>query len=964
MKYFFFLISFLFGFHAFCQEAHNPLITKDSLAQRNWVDTIYSKMSLEEKVGQLFMVDVFSQEPRKDIKDLIEKYHIGGIIFSKGGPVRQAKLTNKYQSLSKTPLLIAMDAEWGLAMRLDSTYAFPWNMTLGAIKDTLTVKSVATQIAKHCKRLGVHINFAPVVDLNTNPKNPIIGNRSFGENKYDVTQKAKSFIQAFDEQGILSSAKHFPGHGDTDLDSHKTLPTLNFTKKRLDTLEMYPYKQLIDSPLSSVMVAHLNVPSLEAKNGRPTSLSSRVITDLLKEDLDYKGLVFTDALNMKGASNYNKPGEVDLEAFLAGNDILLIPENVPEGVSKIIEAYNNGRITEERLSHSVKKILLAKYKSGLHNYKPIAVENLYKDLNDSKNDAVYMKAISEAVTVIQNKDDLLPFKNLEKNRIAYLGIGDGSNEKFLEILNLYHKIDIIKNNELLDVKIEQLKAYDVVIIGHHTSNENPWKSYKISDRDLVALHEISLAIPTVLVNFSSPYALNDLRSFTNLKAIVQGYQNSDIAQSAVAQIVFGARPALGKLPVGIKEAFPVGTGLTYQSNQRMAYGYSENQGMNPIFQTKIDSIVNYAISEKMTPGAQLLIAKNGVAIYHKNFGYHTYSKKRKVKSNDVYDLASLTKILSSVPLIMKLDEGKKLDVNDSLYQHMPELFKTDKAFISFKEMLSHYAKLQAWIPFYSETLDSLDVYYRTKKEDMYTIEVAKNLYVRNDFRDSIKSKIYESELRDTLEYKYSDLPYYMLKTIIEKYNNKPMNQSIESDFYNKMGIHSMGYLPLEKFEFDNIIPTENDKLWRKQLLQGYVHDQGTALLGGVGGHAGLFGNANDVAKFMQMYLNGGVYGDVRFIDQETINKYNTCHYCEDNVRRGIGFDKPQLEEDGPTCGCLSMNSFGHSGFTGTYAWADPEYDIVYVFLSNRIHPSAENRGLIEENIRTEIQRVIYEYIEE
>jgi beta-glucosidase-like glycosyl hydrolase/CubicO group peptidase (beta-lactamase class C family) len=962
MKYVYFLFSFFFFLQIFSQELANPLVTKDSVAQKQWVDTLYSKMTLEEKVGQLFMVDVFSKEPRKDIQELIEKYHIGGIIFSKGGPVRQAVLTNKYQSKSKTPLLIAMDAEWGLSMRLDSTYAFPWNMTLGAIKDTLTVKAVATQIAKHCKRLGVHINFAPVVDLNTNPKNPIIGNRSFGENKYDVTEKAKAFVQAFDEQGILSSAKHFPGHGDTDLDSHKTLPTLNFTRQRLDSVEMYPFKQLLNSKLSSVMVAHLNVPSLEGKYGLPTSLSKTVITDLLKKELGYKGLIFTDALNMKGASNYKKPGEIDLQAFLAGNDILLIPENVPKAVSKIIEAYNNGIIKEERLEHSVKKILLAKYKSGLHKYKYVDIENLYEDLNGIENDAVYMKAIAEAVTVIKNDKGVLPFKNLDKQKIAYLKMGDDDSSTFLEVLNLYDTVVSISNQQQLNEKIDELKAYDMLIVGHHTSNENPWKSFAFTDRELVALHEISLTIPTVLVNFSSPYALNDIRSFTNLKAIVQAYQNSNLAQSATAQILFGARPAKGKLPVGVKDIFPVGTGFSYDANGRLAYGFSHNQGMDPNFEKEIDDIVQYAIEKEMTPGAQLLVAKNGVAIYKKSFGYHTNEKRIEVKPSDIYDLASLTKILSSLPLFMKLEEEQKISVNDSLYQHVPELIETNKASISFKKMLSHYARLRAWIPFYAQTLKNFDLYYNNKKDDVFNVEVARDLYTRKDYRDTINFQIYDSELRKSKEYKYSDLPYYILKNVIEKYNNAPLNETLSKEFYDKMGINSMSYLPLEKFDALRIVPTEYDKVWRKQLLRGYVHDQGAALLGGVGGHAGLFGNANDVAKFMQMYLNGGVYGDVRLLKKETIDTYNTCNYCDEEVRRGIGFDKPQLGVKGPTCGCVPMNSFGHSGFTGTYTWADPEHNIVYVFLSNRIHPTADNKGLINENIRTKIQEVIYNHI--
>jgi beta-glucosidase-like glycosyl hydrolase/CubicO group peptidase (beta-lactamase class C family) len=943
---------------------YGPLITKDSVKQKQWVDSIYFQMSLEEKIGQLFMVDVFSESPRKNIEELIEKYHIGGVIFSKGGPYRQARLNNKYQNISKYPLLIAMDAEWGLAMRLDSTYAFPWNMTLGAIQDDRIVKRVAKQIARHNKRMGVHINFAPVVDINTNPKNPIIGNRSFGENKHKVSNKAKLFVEAFDEVGILSSAKHFPGHGDTDTDSHKTLPSLQFTKARLDSVELYPFRQLVDTKLSSIMVAHLNVPSLEPQSKLPTSLSNNVVTGLIKNKLNFQGLIFTDALNMKGASNFDEPGEIDLQAFLAGNDILLISENIPLGIKKIKKAYKKEKITEKRLAYSVKKILYAKYKSGLHQKTQVELQNLSKDLNTSENDAIYMNAIANAITVLKNDSNLLPFKNIGTNRIAYLKMGDAENKEFLKILNQYDHIKVIDSKLLLNEKIELLEAYDKVIIGHHTSNASPWKSYKFSNKELVALHEISLKVPVVLVNFSSPYALSDIRSFVNIDVIVQAYQNSALTQSASAQILFGARDVKGKLPVGINSLYPAGSGHKFENINRLAYGYSHNQGMNPEFEIKVDSIVNHALKEKMTPGAQLVIAKNGVSIYHKNFGYHTYDKKRKVIDKDVYDLASLTKILATLPLFMEIEENKQVNINDSLSLHLPELLKTNKSNISFKRMLSHYARLKSWIPFYLETLKNPELYYNDMPDFTHSQKVAEKLYVRNDYTDSIYLKIINSELREDSEYKYSDLPYYFLKRIIEKHYNAGLNYLIEDRFYEKMGIRNIKYLPLKNFDPDNIVPSEDDKLWRKQLLKGFVHDQGAALLGGIGGHAGLFGNANDVAKFMQMYLNGGTYGDARLLESTTIDKFNTCYYCEEEVRRGVGFDKPQLDEVGPTCGCLSMNSFGHSGFTGTYAWADPEEDIVYVFLSNRIHPDMDNKKLIKENIRTEIQRIIYEHIEE
>ncbi|TXK73495.1 glycoside hydrolase family 3 N-terminal domain-containing protein [Mesonia sp. K4-1] len=950
-------------------QTQNPLIAKNKADQKKWVDSIYKNMTLEEKVGQLFMVDIFSSKgdaAADKIKQLIHDYHIGGVIFSKGGPQQQAKMNNEFQELSRVKLLIGMDAEWGLSMRLDSTYAFPWNMTLGAVEDNELIKQVGQQVAKHCKRLGVHINFAPVVDINTNPANPIIGNRSFGENKDRVTEKALAFMQGMHLENVLSSAKHFPGHGDTDTDSHKALPTLNFTKKRLDSLELYPYYRMIQEGVSSIMVGHLNVPALEPRENFPSSLSKKIITGLLKDSLNYKGLVFTDALNMRGVADFDEPGEIDLAAFLAGNDILLISEDIPKAHEKIVAAYQENIFTEERLANSVKKILQAKYKVGLNDYQPVNTDYLVEELNTLHNDVLYENVIEKAITVIKNDKAILPIKDLQSKKIAYVPFGEDSGNSFYHQLQKYTQVDRVSSEHLGDL-LEKLQSYNYVIVGHHTSNENPWKSYQFTDKELVWLYEISRLNTTVLASFARPYSILDLKSTTNLEGIILGYQNSEIGQKKVAQILFGAIGAEGKLPVSVGDNFPEGTRYITKPLKRLSYGLPETVGMSSAYLHKIDSLAQSVVDQEMAPGVQLLVAKKGRVVYQKNFGYHTYEKTIPVSDSTVYDLASLTKILASLPLIMELKENGTVDLNTRLKEILPELEGTNKANISLKEMLSHYARLQAWIPFYVATLDKETKkasvkYFRPQPDKVFSIKVADDFYMRNDINDSIFKQITDSDLRKRKEYKYSDLPYYILKKYLEEHYKSSLHQLTQEKIYENLGANYMGYLPLERFKADQIPPTEVDDYWRDQKVQGYVHDQGAAMLGGVGGHAGLFSNSNDVAKIMQMYLNNGYYGGKRYFNEETIHAFNTCYYCEDEVRRGVGFDKPQLGTVGPTCGCISMKSFGHSGFTGTYAWADPEEEIVYVFLSNRTFPDATNRKLISEDIRTKIQRLIYESI--
>lgn len=927
-------------------------------------------MSIQEKVGQLFMVDVFSKDSKDKtdlINSLIKDYYIGGIIFSKGGPVRQAKLSNQYQKISKTPLLMAMDAEWGLAMRLDSTYAYPWNMTLGAIADNEIVYDIGKQIGAHVKRMGMHINFSPVVDINTNPDNPIIGNRSFGEDRDNVTNKALAYMRGMQSTGILANAKHFPGHGDTDLDSHKILPTISFTKKRLDSIELYPYKRLFQEGLSSVMVAHLNVPALEKRKKFPSSISKAIVTDLLQNDLNFQGLIFTDALNMKGASNFKKPGEIDLAAFLAGNDVLLISESIPKAHQLIVEAFRKGKISEERLSRSVKKILFAKYKVGLNNYQPIELNSLLSDLNTPYDDMLYEKAIENALTVLKNDRIIIPIKKIEKTKIAYVHMGDDTGTYFFNQLNKYAQVDWIKANSITKYK-EKLKEYELTIIGFHKSNANPWKEYKFSDHELTKLYEISRTNKVILDVFTRPYAINDIQSFSNINGILLSYQNSKISQELSAQLIFGSITAKGSLPVSIGNQFPVNTTNFTRLQKRLQYGTPESVGVNSTKLKKIDSLVNYGIKENMMPGAQVLVARKGKIIYNKAFGYHTQEKINKVSENDIYDLASLTKILATLPMVMKLVDDSTISLDTKISELLPEYFATNKENITVKEMLSHYARIKSWIPFYLETLDSLNLpdkkYYSKSKSNDFEIQVANDLYVRNDMKDSIYLKIKESELYNRLRYKYSDLPFYILKEFLERHHNKQFKDLVQNELYQLIGANRTTFLPLEKFTLDMIPPTEIDQYFRMQKIHGFVHDQGAALLGGVSGHAGLFSNANDIAKIMQMYLWNGSYGNNQYIKSETIDLFNSCNFCDADVRRGVGFDKPQLDDIGPTCGCISMNSFGHSGFTGTFTWADPDEEIIYVFLSNRTYPSEDNKSIIENNLRSDIQGLIYESIED
>lgn len=944
-------------------------MTQDSLAQMAWVENQYNKMSLQERVGQLFMVSVASNQDKAStdrIKKLVQDEGIGGVIFLTGTPIRQAKLTNAYQSQSKIPLLIGMDAEWGLSMRLDSTYAFPWNMTLGAIQDSSIVEKVGHQIGKHAKRLGVHINFAPDLDVNNNPKNPIIGNRSFGEDPHNVAKNGSAFAKGMEAAGVLSCGKHFPGHGDTATDSHKALPIINSSREQLDSIELHPFQKVMANGLSSVMIAHLDVPSLESREGHPSSLSKDIVTGLLQEEMGFEGLIFTDALNMKAVSQFAKEGEVELEAFLAGNDMLLMPENVMKAKEKIMEAYEEGTITKERLAHSVKKVLMAKYKAGLYNYQPVELKNLHGDLNSIENDVIYEEAIEGAMTVAKNNFSLMPIKKLDNKKIAYVQFGDDSGSTFLETMNKYYKVTQIKAKDIAAYK-KELANYNLVIIGLHKSNESPWKGHTFSKNELFWMEEISRlrTSNTILTVFTKPYALLDVLNFDTMDGVVVAYQNSEIAQEKAAEAIFGAIGANGKLPVSAHTEFPVGTGVKLESLQRLGYSIPERVGMSSEQLALVDTLVRQGLDSLMYPGAQVLVARRGKVIYNKSFGKPTYSSDQIITEESVYDLASLTKILSTLPLIMKMEEEGKIALNDTFKDLIPGYADTELKDVTVLKALSHYGRLPAWIAFYIDTLTKdrkpSPEFYSSNPSEAFPYKVAEHLYLTRSYKDSIYNRIGRQSLKSN-RYRYSDLAYYVFKEYIEKTYQRPIDELVDEYFYRPMGLQRTTFNPLKKISKEEIVPSEEDDYFRYQTVQGYVHDMGAAMQGGVGGHAGLFSTANEVAKIMQMYLQGGFYGGERFLNERTIKKFNTCYFCNNDVRRGVGFDKPQLAESGPTCGCVSRKSFGHSGFTGTYTWADPDAELVYVFLSNRTYPTATNTLLIKSGLRTRIQQAIYDSI--
>lgn len=975
------------------EEPSSPYTVGDT----PWADSVFNSLTLDEKIAQLFMVAAYSNKDKKHLEEieyLVSKYNIGGLIFFQGTPVKQAVQTNFYQSKAKTPLVIGMDAEWGLGMRLDSTINFPRQMMLGALQDPDLIYEMGQDIARQMKRIGVHINFAPVVDINNNPDNPVISNRSFGEDRQLVSSYSMAYMMGLQYNHVFAVAKHFPGHGDTDSDSHFDLPVIKQDYTRIDSLELYPFKHLISSNLGGVMIAHLNVPSLDSIKNIPSTLSKKVVTNLLRDSLGFDGLVFTDALNMRGASGYYPNGELEVSALEAGNDILVMANDIPLSIAKIKQAVLSGRISEQQINESCKKMLILKEWVGLSSRTPVSTVNLVKDLNSIQSNLINRRIVENAITVVKNKNELIPIKGLRSAKIAVVSVGEEKDNEFAETLDLYTSVDrffLPKKNDasMVNNLIAELANYNTVIVAVMNTNYSPNKNYGVSVGAMDFLNKISKRENIILNVFAPPYFLKRIDELNNFKSIIVSYEDNAITREYSAQLIFGGISARGILPVTATSEYAFGHGISTSQPSRFKYTTPEDIGINSEQLARVDSIVNDAIQKKAMPGCQVFASKNGVVFYQKAFGYHTYENNREVLLNDLYDIASVTKVAATTTSIMKLYETGALKLNKSLSDYLPELENTNKKDIALLDVLTHQSQLQSGIPFHLNLLLPLsktekavsrefavnrDVKYgysyivnhtRKYKPDYFSRtgtstfgnQVADSLFVLTAMGDTIFARLANSSLLSKKEYKYSDLGFmYLYKIINKTTDGVPLQDYVRHNFYSPLGATTLGYTPLARFDKSRIVPTELDLLFRQQLVQGYVHDQTAALMGGVSGHAGLFSNANDLAKLFQMLLNGGTYGEEKFLEKSTIDYFNSTPFLSAGNRRGLGFDKPEMNplKAGPTCNCVSSKSFGHSGFTGTFVWADPETGLLFVFLSNRVFPSSDNNMLLELGIRTKL----------
>lgn len=933
------------------------------------VDSLLNSMTLREKIGQLLMIEVYSdrdEEYNRAMLDTISWYKPGSIVFFKGSPFAESKLLNSLQEVSDIPMLVAMDAEWGVAMRLDSVVSMPRFMALAATRDSAMIYNYGKILGQQCRRLGIHINFAPVVDVNSNPLNPVINYRSLGENQHLVAKFSSWFCAGMMSEGVMPVAKHFPGHGNTSQDSHKTLPNINENLALIDSVHLLPFREMVSENVWGIMVAHVYAPALDNTYLLPSSLSHKIIYDLLRVKMQYKGLIITDALMMKGVTRGNKSGSIEVQALQAGNDLLLMPQDIILTLDSVEKAVLDGRISLEQIDESVRKVLKTKFELNLFEKKAVDLNNLYEDLNKPCYFSSSQKIFDEAVTLIYDHESLLPYSANREN-VGVVSFYIEKESSFHKEASKYAKIKTFfipdpKKTNVVNSVMQNVSDYDTLILCVHQMNYWIRDNYRFTSTLRSVINRFAKKHKVILCLMGNPYAFRSYTFTDAPRALIVAYERNQMAEISVAKAIFGSIPFQGRLPVTISKYFPAGTGLQIQ-NGVLHESDPVELGFDLKALLEIDEIVEQAIRDTVMPGCQIMAIKDGIIFYNKSFGYHTYDSIIRVENSHLYDLASLTKMLATTLAVMKLYENGIIDLQAPLENYLSVSKGTPVGKLHLDRILTHSSGLAPWKPFYLHVMNKPDLnpyWVSSEKSATYPVEICNGIYIRSEFSDTIVQRILRSKLKADQGYKYSDLGFILLKFMVEDVSKQDFQTYMNETFYYPLGLNTLMYNPLSKFDLSVIPPTEQDTLFRDILVHGYVHDQNAALFGGVAGQAGLFSNTYDIAVIMQMLMQGGKYEGKQYLKTSSILKFTSTYF--DKNRRGLGFDKSVMRKYGNACIEASPRSYGHSGFTGTYVWSDPDNGLIYVFLSNRVYPNAENKKIVKQNIRTRIHSLFYKAV--
>ncbi|MDD4395479.1 MAG: glycoside hydrolase family 3 N-terminal domain-containing protein [Bacteroidales bacterium] len=940
---------------------------------KSWSVHQLNSLTLEQKIAQLLMIRVRSDYDSKTlagIYDIIAKYQPGGVCFFQGGPVREISVTNKLQSLSSVPMLISIDGEWGPAMRLDSCTVFPRQMTLGALSwaDDSLIYQMGFEMARQCLKLGIHIDFAPCVDINNNSRNPVINSRAFGETPELVTRKSLFLMHGLQDAGESACIKHFPGHGDTRVDSHVALPTISNTRFDLEQVELFPYRRLIAAGVDMVMVSHLNVPALDDAKNSIASLSFKIITELLRKQMGFDGIIITDAMDMNGLRNYySHSGDAEIAALLAGVDILLLPSDLKVVINAISDAVRNGKISEELINEKCLRVLRFKESKGLTTFNTLSLDSVYQELNNSATQSLINKIEAKALTLLRNRENLLPLNKVADSSALFLCIGSCEDSTvYRQLANQYNlgfmQLPRSISKQHYSVLIDSMNRYDTIIVAVLETNQFIKYNYGVYTETIDFLNMIPEDKKIVFALFGNPYALSSFKNLNQFSSVIVGYQCTCNSVKSMMKAAFGEAGFTGQLPVS-SGPFKVLSGIVLRPTKEDSVLNKDNFSVLPAENNhRIDSLVEVAIENKIIPGCQILAMQSGKPVYYKNFGNQRYDGENPITSETLYDVASMTKSLATTLAVMKLYDEDKIDLHDKIGKYLPYLNGTDKANLTLVELLTHTSGLPAFIPFYREIAPAgkwNNTYLSKTKNTQFSVQVAENVFVRSDFPDMVRKKIANCQLGEK-KYVYSDLGFILLKDMVEEITGEDMSTYLKRNFYEPLGLAHTTFNPRDFFDKNKIAPTENDTYFRFQVIQGYVHDQSAAVFGGVCGNAGLFSTAKEVSVILSMLMNGGTWNGKTYFSNKTVKQFTSTYSIHGCHRRALGFDTPSFSKNSGVIPVMAANTtYGHQGFTGTVFWCDPENDLIYVFLSNRVYPNAEPNNLSKSKLRLYAHEEIY-----
>lgn len=983
--------SLLATFAATCISLAAAPIVPNIIAERasspqadKWVDSVYNSLDLRGRVAQLMcpkVVPTQGANSRAVIRRLVHDQGVGAILFTEGSVAQYAEMINYAQSIARVPVIFTFDGEWGLSMRVRKTTRFPRNMSLGAIRDTSLIYLYGNEMARQCRELGIQVNFAPVADVNSNPANPVIGDRSFGDNPRRVATLVSAYSRGLEDGGVQAVAKHFPGHGDTHGDSHKLLPAISRTRAGLDTIEYVPFRRFINDGGSAIMVGHISVPAID-KSGVATSLTTKTYK-ILRDKMDFDGLVYTDALGMKGAVTADGANN-SVAALRAGADVLECT-NAERDIDAVLAAIKAGKISEKDIETHCRRVLRHKYALGMATLQPIDLNGLSERINTPQADSLNRALTRAMMTVVYNRDETLPLADLEKRSIAVVNIGAGADNEFAEFCHRYANVDVyaLPDGTVSKKTQDQIAKHNTVVLAVY-NNKAP---------SFAAFNTLKDLPGTIGVFFVNPYrAARFVDAAPNMDAVVMAYEDLPLAREYAAQAIFGGINVDGRLPVALGKTAASGAGVSLKKN-RLGYSTPIMQGMDAALADSIDALVNKALADGATPGCQVLVARGGDVVVDKAYGTLT-AGGAPVTRQTLYDLASVSKALGTLPGVMMAVDRNMMDIDVPASQYIPGLRGTGKDSITVRQLLFHETGMPASLNMFNIMIDTASytgklitgkpdamhpVFIQkgayghrdgclrtditsTVKDAEHPWQAARGIYVGQAAMDTIMNRIYTIPLRKNNNYNYSCLNFALLMDAEQNATGIAHNTWCADSLWTPLGAWSISYRPYERFDNTMIAPTENDTYLRRQIVQGTVHDETAAFSGGVQGNAGLFANADDLAKICAMWLNGGEYGGRRYLSPETValfteTKSPTC-------RRGLGFDKPDMvhPEWSPTCDEAPADTYGHLGFTGTVFWVVPSQDLIFIFLTNRVNPTRDTPVFNSSGLRPNLMRAVLKAI--